>query len=235
MATSLSYYKTLASSSVPTSGVASFLVRDPNLNVTINNVSEAFATTVSSASPITLTVASAPIQQITGSTAQTMNLPSCLTTVTGMQFQFFNRSSANLTIKDGGGNVIQLMIPYSQLIVTCAAIGTVAGTWDISYVPVGTSAGGLNYTYQYSAPLTGATVTMTQAYLLINPAGTIAALTIVLPASPVPGQVACFATSQTITALTITGAIDTTLTTLAAGGKATFMYELNSAKWFQIA
>ncbi len=235
MASSLSYYKTLASSSVVQAGGSSFMVRDPNQNVIINNINEAFMTTVTSATPVTLTVASAPIQQFTGSTAQTVNLPSALTEVTGCQFQFFNRSSAALTIKDGSGATIQIMIPYSQLIVTCAANNTVAGSWDLSYVPVGTSAGGLNYTYQYATPLTGTTVTMTQAYLLLNPAGTLAALTITLPSSPVPGQLATFATSQAITALTITGTIDVTLTTLAAGGRATFMYESNSAKWFQIA
>lgn len=89
---------------------------------------------------------------------------------------------------------------------------------------------------QESAPTTGQTVTLTRARMvlgLINPAGTLAALTVVLPASSKDGDICTISTSQIITALTITGTIVGTLTTLALGGTATFIYSGTSSKWFR--
>lgn len=87
---------------------------------------------------------------------------------------------------------------------------------------------------QYATPTTGATVTGDGSrVIIINPAGTLANLTVVLPAAPVDGQVCILATSQILTALTITGTIVGTLTTLALGGFATFVYSATAAKWFR--
>lgn len=88
---------------------------------------------------------------------------------------------------------------------------------------------------QYAAPTTGQTVTALAGVevLMINPAGTLAALTVVLPANPVDGQDFCVCTSQIITALTITGTIVGTLTTLALGGYAWFIYSATAAKWMR--
>jgi len=54
-------------------------------------------------------------------------------------------------------------------------------------------------------PLTGATIVMDQydQYLLIDPAGTIAALTIRLPANPQTSQMVSISFTQIVTALTI--------------------------------
>lgn len=98
-----------------------------------------------------------------------------------------------------------------------------------------TTFSGINvYGYQYSAPSTGNSITMTKSYLLIHAAGTLAALTVVLPATPVAGQKATFASDVVITALTVTGTTDTVLTSLVAGGYATFMYESTNSTWFRI-
>ena len=75
------------------------------------------------------------------------------------------------------------------------------------------------------SPTTGQTVTMaagTQRQI-INPAGTLAALTVKLPPSPVNGQIAGFSSNTAITALTVQdstggGAVLNPPTTLAAGG-----------------
>lgn len=90
-------------------------------------------------------------------------------------------------------------------------------------------------TTQYAAPTTGQTVTANAGVriLFINPAGTLATLTVVLPASPVEGQDFIVCASQILTALTITGTIVGTLTTLALGGFARFVYSTDAAKWFR--
>lgn len=88
---------------------------------------------------------------------------------------------------------------------------------------------------QYEAPVAGATVNANAGteVLFLNPAGTLATLTVVLPVTPVEGQDFTLATSQIITTLTITGAIVGTLTTLALGGFARFVYSAAAAKWFR--
>lgn len=87
---------------------------------------------------------------------------------------------------------------------------------------------------QYAAPTTGQTVTADGSnVLLLNPAGTLVALTVTLPANPSDGQDFVVATSQIITTLTITGTIIGTLTTLALGGFARFVYSATAAKWFR--
>lgn len=69
--------------------------------------------------------------------------------------------------------------------------------------------------YQYAAPLTGASLTMTnlQRRLVLEPAGTIAALTVVFPtaASLIDGQLISLCSTQIVTALTITPGVGTTV------------------------
>ena len=90
-------------------------------------------------------------------------------------------------------------------------------------------------TYQYATPVTGSTVTLNPftGSLLLNPAGTIAALTVVFPATPFDGEPLTIATTQTLTALTITSVkpLAYTPTTLAAGGMTTFRYGAAAALW----
>lgn len=61
--------------------------------------------------------------------------------------------------------------------------------------------------FSYNTPTTGATITpaVGEQRTIINPAGTIATLTINTPASPVNGQIWGYASTQIVTALTITG------------------------------
>lgn len=88
---------------------------------------------------------------------------------------------------------------------------------------------------QYVVPTTGQTITSDgSGTLLIDPAGLLLALTIVLPASPIDKQKFTMGSSQSITTLTITGTIVGTLATMALGGFATFMYNATSAKWFRV-
>lgn len=88
---------------------------------------------------------------------------------------------------------------------------------------------------QYATPTTGSTVNANAGVeaLMLNPAGTLATLTVALPVSPVDGQSFSISTTQIITALTITGTIVGTLTTLSLGGYAWFLYSATAAKWMR--
>ena len=83
-------------------------------------------------------------------------------------------------------------------------------------------------------PTTGQTVAMPKGTtsLYLTPAGTLAALTVKLPPSPLPGVVVAVGTSQTITALTVqtaaAGAVAGSPTTLAINAHVYFQYMTNA-------
>jgi len=90
-----------------------------------------------------------------------------------------------------------------------------------------------------AAPLTGVTITLPSgtAKLILNPAGTIAALTVVLPiaAQCLDGQEFFIYSSQTVTALTVTPGSGTTLTptitTVTAAAPVKLIYSQNALAW----
>lgn len=90
---------------------------------------------------------------------------------------------------------------------------------------------------QYVAPATGATVNVgTSGYvrLRINPAATIAALTINLPSSPQDGDTVEISSTQIVTALTLSGGtIIGALTSMVVGGFAVYEYNSDSSQWFR--
>lgn len=119
---------------VSTATASAVAIRDANANVQFNNVIDSFTTTITSASAVNLTASSTGLQQFTGSTAQTVNLPAtnASNVSLGMQFQIFNRSSAVVTVKDSGGSIVQAMAAGSQALFTAAISGS-PGSWDVSY------------------------------------------------------------------------------------------------------
>lgn len=100
--------------------------------------------------------------------------------------------------------------------------------------------------YQYNAPLTGATVAVaaTTGTMLLDPAGTIATLTVTLPAATalIDGQQLSLASSQTVTALTLTGGTGTTISnaptaiTISTTGPYNyrFIYRAANTKWYRM-
>lgn len=87
---------------------------------------------------------------------------------------------------------------------------------------------------QYVAPTTGQSVTILPGtdLLAIDPAGTLATLTIVLPTGS-EGKTVKIGASQILTLLTVTGTIVGTLTSLGLGGFAEFVFSASSSKWFR--
>jgi len=106
--------------------------------------------------------------------------------------------------------------------------------------------------HQYAAPLTGATLTLTnlQRRLILEPAGTIAALTVVFPAVGsgssllVDNQLMGICTTQIVTALTVTAGAGTTvlnaptalLVPVATGGASCveWVYRLSNTTWYRV-
>ena len=102
--------------------------------------------------------------------------------------------------------------------------------------------------YQYNAPLTGASLTVTaqQRRLILEPAGTIAALTVTLPASTglVDNQLFGLCTTQVVTALTVTAGSGTTvlnaptalLVPVATGAASCveWVYRLANTSWYRV-
>jgi hypothetical protein len=128
---------------------------------------------------------------------------------------------------------------------TAAGSGVNPQTVTIPIVLLG--AGAVNY----QTPLTGTTVTAnpTDSLMLLDPAGTIAALTVVMPgpaASLKDGQKWEVTSSQTVTALTLTpgtgttiggnaGSTPTAITPSATGSTGyAFIYKASNAKWYRV-
>lgn len=93
---------------------------------------------------------------------------------------------------------------------------------------------------QFATPTTGQTVTVTtgQSWLVVTPAGTLAALTITLPTNRTDGQIVRVTCSQIITSLTVSGAGTTVTgapTTLAAvNGFFTMAYTSTLNAWIRV-
>jgi hypothetical protein len=96
--------------------------------------------------------------------------------------------------------------------------------------------------YDYQVPTTGGTVTLSSSkcFTILEPAGTLATLTVVMPANPATGRLAGFSTTQAITALTVSPSSGqvirggTTPTTMTAGGALTMIYNANTV-WYPYA
>lgn len=106
--------------------------RDSNANLKVNNYARGIATTATAAGTTTLTVASAQFQQFTGATTQTVVLPDATTLVTGQSYIIGNRSSGVVTVNMNGGSLLTTVSAGGQATVHAVAIGTSAGTWDVS-------------------------------------------------------------------------------------------------------
>lgn len=93
---------------------------------------------------------------------------------------------------------------------------------------------------QYSTVGTGSTINVVDTHdevQLIHENSLVAVLTIAFPDNPVDGQRIYIATVGGVTALTLTasvGSIVSTITTLASGGVACFIYRSASTKWYKV-
>lgn len=90
---------------------------------------------------------------------------------------------------------------------------------------------------QYVTPTTGSTITVNangNVMLFVNPAGTLATLTITLPSTPSDGDKVDLGSSQIVTGLTMNGGtIIGALSTMAVATFASYTYSSGSSSWFR--
>lgn len=100
--------------------------------VSANACVSAYATTVTSSTPITLTVASAPNQYLTGSINQTVVLPVVSTLPqTGFTYSITNLATEVATVESSGGNTISTVSPGQTVFFTAILLtGTSAASWS---------------------------------------------------------------------------------------------------------
>jgi hypothetical protein len=97
---------------------------------------------------------------------------------------------------------------------------------------------GLLQAYDYEIPVTGFSYTFSPGtqVLIMNPAGTLASGTIIMPANPTDGMTITFSTSQQITALSLNGNSGQSLTgsiaTLPASRAMTYIYNASNLTWY---
>lgn len=89
--------------------------------------------------------------------------------------------------------------------------------------------------FQYEVPLTGFSISVRSGFLHLNPAGTLATGTVLLPLNPLDGQKFGIVSTQLQTALTITAnagdTIANTSTSLAALLPILWRYHLATRTW----
>jgi hypothetical protein len=148
-------------------------------------------------------------------------------------FTLINATSSGCT-----NNMDTLFVDTSSSTSTLRRVSFVGDctTMSASTIPAGGKA------IQYSAPTTTFTETVrnnTDAVIL-EPTGTIATCTFVLPQIPVNGQVLSFSTTQILTAITVSSALPSGVnvslvpTTMAANSQFSIIYYATNNKWYRI-
>lgn len=126
-------------SGVASAATASTLVsRDAAGNSLFNRADGTYATTVTSGSTVTLDVNSAPYQNFSGSTAQTVVLPVASTLTVGWKVVINNNTAAAaLTVQSSGANTVRIMAGKTTCTLTCIlASGTGTASWQNDYMAI---------------------------------------------------------------------------------------------------
>lgn len=100
---------------------------------------------------------------------------------------------------------------------------------------------GLLRVFDFQTTTTGFSYTLPSGYtgVVFTPAATLASGTVTMPSSPSDGMVVTIASTQVITALSLAGntgqSIVNAITTLLAGGAASFVYRASNSTWYKVA
>ena len=131
----------------------------------------------------------------------------------------------------------------SRIATGVVGVGTgAAGSIDgsLSLKTLTHSSAEVDTSFSYNAPATGATITpaVGEQRTIVNPAGTIATLTINTPATPVNGQIWGFGCTQIVTTLTVTAVGGATIVAApaacAVGGHHNFLYRATGTTWYPV-
>ena len=105
-----------------TATASSIAQRDANMNLFADNFISTVTSTATAAGTTTLTVASQQIQVFTGTTTQTVLLPTT-SVLAGQSYTIINQSTGTVTVQSSAGNVVTVMQP-SRVSVYTALIST---------------------------------------------------------------------------------------------------------------
>ena len=112
------------------SGANSVVLRDANQNTSLNNIFRNITSTVSAAGTTVLTAASSYTQVLTGTLAQTYQLPDATTLTNGASFQFNNNSTGALSIVNNGSGPVATVPAGGATQLFLTSTSTANGTWD---------------------------------------------------------------------------------------------------------
>jgi hypothetical protein len=124
-----------------------------------------------------------------------------------------------------------------------SASSTASDNGATAITPTGATQGAwlkLISAYSYQVPATGFSIQIASGVtaLLLNPAGTLAAGTVVFPTTPIDGQDLALSSTQAVTALTLSVPSGFTLfgavSTLAANAPVKWKYVASVATWFRV-
>jgi hypothetical protein len=116
---------------------------DANKNLSANATIDGFTTTATAAGTTTMTIASTKTQYWTGSTTQTVKLPTT-SIVAGGQYYIFNQSTGVVTVQSSAANtIVTLSANTGAYFTALVATPTTAANWDFEMLPsvVGSSSG----------------------------------------------------------------------------------------------
>jgi hypothetical protein len=123
-----------------------------------------YSTTATAAGTTTLTSLSTYSQFFTGITTQTCVLPNATTLEVGRAFQICNNSTGAVSVQANGGGAIVTVPAMTNVLVTCTAIGTAAGTWHADITSTDAASGTFTMTTLGMNP----EQTGTASYRIIN-------------------------------------------------------------------
>jgi hypothetical protein len=130
---------------------------DPGIgNIAISNAVVGFTSTVSAAGTTILTNASTQVQEVTGSTTQTIQLPQATTLLLGTFYTIANASTGLVTVKDNAGTTLETITTGGAAQFLCIANGTSAGTWGVRVFAASNTNWGIS-ALNYTGNITGAT------------------------------------------------------------------------------
>jgi hypothetical protein len=113
------------------SGANSVVLRDANGNITANAAFDGFTSVAASGTPITLTAASTPVYNVTGSGGQVIQLPNATTLPNGTRFSFDNnQSSGAITVNNASSTLVVSVPSGGYVTVTLLSNAISAGSWD---------------------------------------------------------------------------------------------------------
>ena len=227
----------------PTAAAAASQQYSPRLHLT----GQGWATTPVASQPVDWIIEAVPVQGAANPTS-TLNISS---SVNGGAY------NANGGIGSGANGLWNIVGPLqsSNVRVTGATVptnGIYMGTSNwLTFSSNGTFRGSFDVNGNFTTifgrgdlsksvqvPITGFSITIANntSTLLLNPAGTLASGTIALPTTPFDGMEVQVATSQTITALTVTSSqtINGAPTTLTANTGFKYIYHLAATTWYRL-